>query len=275
MRAPFSVLEHHRAMTALAIGLALATSFSLYSLMNRRQLLTAAALAPLAAAPLVPAPVLAEDPPELNAEQVLELVRRSYALQNHRMNGQLRDDDTGKVEPLELTLTGKVMRFRFKNPPPEIVHLDLTTAPATLWQVKAGGSSPVPLANAAEPVRGMDFNYEDLSLRFTYWKNVKMMDSTARLTAARVKCWLIRVTAPDQKGPYYTVDLWVEKESGGVAKMEAYDTRSKMIKRFQVTKVQKVDGATVLKEMRIESFNPGDGAPKGRTYLTLDKPEKQ
>jgi len=273
MRAPFSVMELHRTMTALAIGLALATCFSIFTLMNRRHLLSTALAAPLAA-PFAPA-LHAAEAPELTAEQVLVLVRRSYALQNHRMAGRLRDDDSGKEEPLELTLTGNVMRFRFKNAPPEIVHLDLTTTPATLWQVKSGGSTPIPLSNAADSVRGMDFNYEDLSLRFTYWKNVKMMDANARLTAARVKCWLIRVTAPDQKGPYYTVDLWVEKESGGVAKMEAYDTRSKMIKRFQVTKIQKVDGATVLKEMRIESFNPLNGSQKGRTYLTLDKPEKQ
>ncbi len=237
--------------------------------MNRRQAFTTA----LSAA-LLPS-VFGENPPELTAEQVLVLVRRSYALQNHRMAGLLRDDNSNKKEPLELTLTGNVMRFRFKNQPPEIVHLDLTTEPATLWQVKAGGSSPVPMSNAADSVRGMDFNYEDLSLRFTYWKNAKMMDANARLTAARIKCWLVRVTAPDTKGPYYNVDLWVEKESGGVAKMEAYNTVSKMVKRFQVTKVQKVDGATVLKEMRIESFNPVNGEPKGRTYLTLDTPQKQ
>lgn len=256
-------------LIALAAVLALGVSSSIHSIMNRRQFLTTA----LAAAPLTPA-LRAQDL-ELTAEQVLVLVRRSYALQNHRMAGVLRDDDSGKTEPLELTLTGSVMRFRFKNEPPEIVHLDLTTNPATLWQVKAGGSSPVPLGNAADSVRGMDFNYEDLSLRFTYWKNVKMLDANARVSAARVKCWLIRVTAPDQKGPYYTVDLWVEKASGGVAKMEAYNTASKMVKRFQVTKVQKVDGATVLKEMRIESFNPLNGEAKGRTYLTLDKPVKQ
>jgi hypothetical protein len=237
--------------------------------MNRRHLLASAFAATCAPA------LRAEDPPNLTAEQVLVLVRRSYALQNHRMNGELRDSNTGKVEPLELTLTGNVMRFRFKNPPPEIVHLDLTTTPATLWQVKAGGSAPVPLTNAADPVRGMDFNYEDLSLRFTYWKTVKMLDADARLGAARVKCWLIRVTAPDQKGPYYTVDLWVEKASGGVAKMEAYNVLSKMVKRFQVTKIQKADGATVLKEMRIESFNILNGEPQGRTYLTLDAPQKQ
>lgn len=209
------------------------------------------------------------------ASYVLGLVRRSYALQDHKMTGRLRDDSTGREEPLELTLSSTVMRFLFKNTPPEIVHLDLTTSPATLWQVKPGGSSQVPLKNAADSVRGMDFNYEDLSLRFIYWKNVKMLDADARITAARIKCWLIRVTAPNQSGPYYTVDLWVHKDSGGVAKMEAYNTQSKMVKRFQVTKMQKVGEATVLKEMKIESFNPLNGDIKGRTYMTMDQPVKQ
>ncbi len=210
-----------------------------------------------------------------SAAYVLGLVRRSYALQDHKMTGRLRDDSTGREEPLELTLSSTVMRFLFKNTPPEIVHLDLTTSPATLWQVKPGGSSQVPLKNAADPVRGMDFNYEDLSLRFIYWKNVKMLDADARITAARIKCWLIRVTAPNQSGPYYTVDLWVHKDSGGVAKMEAYNTQSKMVKRFQVTKMQKVGEATVLKEMKVESFNPLNGDIKGRTYMTMDQPVKQ
>jgi len=222
------------------------------------------------------APMLqAADDPAPSAEHVLGLVRRSYVLQDHKMTGRLRDDDTGREEPMELTLTASVMRFLFKSAPPEIIQLDMTTSPATLWQVKSGGSSKVPLKNAADPVRGMDFNYEDLSLKFIYWKNVKMLDANATLTLARVKCWQIRVTAPDASGPYYTVDLWVEKESGGVAKMEAYNRVSKMVKRFQVTKVQKVDGATVLKEMRVESFNPLNGDIKGRTYMTLDKPTKQ
>ena len=57
--------------------------------------------------------------------------------------------------------------------------------------------------------------------------------------------------------------------------MEAYDWNSKLIKRFQVTKVQEVDGATTLKEMKIESFNPFDGSRKGRTYMTMDNPTKK
>jgi hypothetical protein len=56
---------------------------------------------------------------------------------------------------------------------------------------------------------------------------------------------------------------------------EPYDWNSKLIKRFQVTKVQEVDGATTLKEMKIESFNPFDGSRKGRTYMTMDNPVKK
>jgi hypothetical protein len=76
-------------------------------------------------------------------------------------------------------------------------------------------------------------------------------------------------------GPYYTVDLWVHKDSGGMAKMEAYDRRGKMVKRFEVRKMQKVDGATALKEMMVESLNQTSGDVKGRTYMTLDAPVKQ
>lgn len=236
--------------------------------MNRRLF-----LASLAAA----VPAMAADTPNLSAEEILALVRRSYALQDHRMTGRLRDKDGEREEPLELTLSKSVMRFRFANTPPEIVHLDLTTSPATLWQVKPGGSSQVPLKNSADPVRGFDFNYEDLSQRFLYWKNPVILDSSARLSAARVKCWLLRVTNPDpaRTGPYYTVDLWVHQDSGGVAKMEAYNFSSKMVKRFQVIKVQKVDGATVVKEIKVESFNPLNGDVKGTTYMTMDKPVKQ
>jgi len=212
----------------------------------------------------------AQDEPR-TAEEILRLVRLSYALQDHKMQGRLRDESTGRVEPMELTMSQQVIRFRFINQPPEIVHLDLSTTPATLWQVKPGGSSRVPLSNSALEVRKMDFNYEDLSLRFLYWPNAKLMGEERVST---VKCWRLRVTAPDRSGPYGTVDLWVHKESGGIAKMEAWNALGKMVKRFQVTKVQKVDKATVLKEMRIESFNPANGDRKGRTYMTLDNPER-
>lgn len=214
----------------------------------------------------------AEDVKPKTAEEILRIVRLSYALQNHKMDGRLRDDATGRVEPLTLTMENRVMRFLFTNEPKEIVHLDLNTEPATLYQVRAGGSSQVQGNQYGASVRGMAFNYEDLSLRFLYWPRPQLMGE-GRVSAQ--KCWIVRVTNPGRDGPYYVVDIYVHQGSGGAAKMEAYDRNSKVVKRYQVTKVQKVDNATVLKELKVETINPFNGEVKARTYMTMDNPEKK
>lgn len=221
---------------------------------------------------LLLAPVLrAEDAQPKTAEEIIRIVQNSYALQNYKMTGQLRDDSTGRVEPLTLTMDKGVMRFLFKNPPPEIVHLDMNTSPATLYQVRQGGSSVVPSSQHGNKVRGMEFNYEDLSLGFLYWPRPQLMNEDR---VSGQKCWVVRVTNPGKDGPYYAVDLWVHQGSGGAAKMQAFDWNSKVVKRYQVTKVQKVEGATTLKELRIESINPSSGDVIGRTYMTLEDPVK-
>lgn len=224
--------------------------------------------------PLLLFPVLApaQNAQPKSAEEILRIVRMSYALQNHKMSGQLRDDATGRVEPLDLTMDNQVMRFLFKSDPKEIVHLDMNTTPATLYQVKPGGTVQVTGNQSSQSVRKMAFNYEDLSLRFLYWPRPQLMGED-RVNAQ--KCWIVRVTNPGREGPYYAVDIWVHQGSGGAAKMMAYDRDSKVVKQYQVTKVQKVDNATVLKELRIETVNPATGKVSGRTYMTMENPQKK
>lgn len=224
--------------------------------------------------PLLLLPVLApaQSAQPKTAEEILRIVRLSYALQNHKMSGQLRDDATGRVEPLDLTMDNQVMRFLFKKDPKEIVHLDMNTTPATLYQVKPGGTVQVTGSQSSQSVRNMAFNYEDLSLRFLYWPRPQLMGED-RVSAQ--KCWIVRVTNPGRDGPYYAVDVWVHQGSGGAAKMMAYDRNSKVVKRYQVTKVQTVDKATVLKELKIETVNPASGEVSGRTYMTMENPEKK
>lgn len=223
--------------------------------------------------PLLAAAMLhAQDAQPKTAEEILRIVRLSYALQNHKMNGHLRDDATGRTEPMTLTMENQVMRFLFTNSPKEIVHLDLNTTPATLYQVRAGGTSQVQGNQYSASVRGMAFNYEDLSLRFLYWPRPQLMGE-GRVSGQ--KCWIVRVTNPGKDGPYYVVDIYVHQGSGGAAKMEAYDRNSKVVKKYQVTKVQKVDKATVLKELKIETINPFNGDVKGRTYMIMENPEKK
>ena len=216
------------------------------------------------------AAVRAADDPPPTGEEILKLVRLSNALQNYKLTGSLRDSSSGRSEAFTLNMEQNIMRFRFSNPN-QIVHLDMTTKPATLKVVQSGGSGAVPLSKYGEKVRGFAINYEDLSLRFLYWPGAKLLGEESYKTQ---KCWKVRVTSPDSATPYGTVDLWVHQASGGMAKMEAFDLRGNLAKRFEVGKIQKVDGATILKEMKIESYSPGSSRSDGRTYMTLDNPEK-
>jgi len=211
------------------------------------------------------APLTAADPPP-TAEDIMRLVRMSYASQDYKLLGNLRDDSTGRTENFELTMQQQKIRFRFDNPA-EIIDLDLGTTPASLSRVVAGGKSSVPISSLGDSVRGMAMNYEDLSLRFLYWPNPQLMGTDSIKTA---KCWVVRVTTPDQRGPYGTIDLWVHQGSGGVAKMEAYDVKANLLKRFAVEKIQEINKVTVLERMRIEAFEPGSKKSR-RTYMKLDK----
>jgi hypothetical protein len=209
----------------------------------------------------------AEDPPP-TAEEIMKLVRLSYALQDSKSTGTLRDDKTGRSETFTLNMEQNIIRFRF-NDPNQIVHLDLGTTPASLKSVQEGGTISVPLEKYGDKVRKFAMNYEDLSMRFLYWPNPTLLKGES---IKFQKCWRVRVTNPDRITPYGTVDLWVHQASGGVAKMEAYDFQSNLVKQFQVTQMQKVDGVTLLDTMKIESYDPGTKKTNGRTYMKLDPP---
>lgn len=107
--------------------------------------------------------------PQPSGDEVLQLVRMSQALQDlNKLKGKLRNDDTGKEHPMELTMSDNVIRFLFRDPN-EIINLDLNQNGTKLSRVLAGGKMEMPLTLYAETVRGTDINYEDLSMRFLYW----------------------------------------------------------------------------------------------------------
>ncbi|MDB6118221.1 MAG: hypothetical protein JWO08_2002, partial [Verrucomicrobiaceae bacterium] len=93
-----------------------------------------------------------------SAAEVLKLVVNSYASGLQHLTGQMRDNDSGKEEPFDLTRSAEAVRFRFDNPL-QIVSLDLTTSPATLREGNTDKLSKVPAARYGERVRGFDLTY--------------------------------------------------------------------------------------------------------------------
>lgn len=206
-----------------------------------------------------------------SGEEILRMVRMSQAMQNlPPLTGKLRDDKSGDKHGFRLTLGDGMIRFVFADPN-EAIHLDLAESGARLRRAVAGSSAVVPDGEYGKAVRGTAINYEDLSMRFLYWPKPQVFGSDK---VSVMTCWVVRVVNPDRRGPYRTVDVWVDQNSAAIAKMEAYDWNNKKVKSFVVTKGQKHGDAWILKQMRVEARSPETEKVVSRTYMEIDDPEK-
>jgi hypothetical protein len=230
--------------------------------MTRRHFFALLPAATLASALASAAPV-----PDPSAEEIQQLVKISYIRQNMTLKGQLRNDETGAETPMVLAMLEKNISFRFENPP-QTINLDLNDQGFILREISKGKNSPVPKSKYTETIRGTDITYEDLSMRFLYWPRPIMLDKE---TVKHHTCWKLRLDNPDSSGDYAVALIWVNSGSGAIMRMEGYDRQGKLIKRYEVISGMKVGDAWMLKQMRIETFNPTTKKRVGRTYLELEK----
>ena len=207
---------------------------------------------------------------DLNAEEIQALVRYSNAAQNSDLHGNLRNA-RGQNVRFRLTMQDRYVRFAFDNPR-QIIQLDIKDSSYLLREAIGGKEGTVPFTRYAESIRGSDIWFEDLAMRYLYWPNPELEGEDRIKTR---KCWKLRIYNPTNLGPYHAVEVWVDQKSGGIMKMQGYNYEGKMIKRCTVNSGHKLKtGAWVLKEMRVESFKPGEGSPYARSYLEIDKPKE-
>ena len=207
----------------------------------------------------------AADPP-LDASDILRSVRESQASRHDVLDGSLRNDSDGKVFPFRLTADGPQVRYQFAGKPPTVVQVRYNEDDSQLEESTGGSTEKLTPANFDKKVLGTDLSYEDLALRFVYWSRAKVTGEDSIRTR---DTWKLQLNAPTHHSQYSSVNLWVDKESGALVQAEAYDWQGKLIKRFEVTNVQKIEGKWYLKEMRIETLNPGSDDARSRTYLEI------
>ena len=243
-----------------------------------RELLLVLGLSLIGLVTILPQSVSAQDdaiPKEfegLSAEQILDLVRMSQALQNHDLSSRLKKGRT--LIPLGISMREGSIYFAFRDPD-EILQLQLGEQKGSLMRQTRKGKGAVPANEYGTAIRGTDVTYEDLAMRFLYWpKPVRLKDD--RLGLKIGKCWVIRVVNPDRRGPYQTVRIWVHQKSGALVKMEGYGWKASKypIKRFKVTKGQRTkDGTWILKQMLVETTNPQNGRATSDTFLEVRDPK--
>ena len=200
-----------------------------------------------------------------SAREILESVRLQQAQQQLELEGQLREND--KVIPFRLTQTGPVVRYSFSNPD-EALQLRLGENESRLEQVTREGVEKITPAQFDEKVRGTALTYEDLALKFLYWPDARVTGENSIRTR---NCWKLELKAPSRQSQYSNVYLWVDKNGGALMRMEGFDWKGQLAKRFEVISAQKIEGRWFLKQMRIEEFAPGTNKVQTRTYLEIKK----
>ncbi len=207
----------------------------------------------------------------LSANQIVEMVHMSRALgkdPKDRVIFQGELSRGGKSVPFSIELNLNLIRFTFENPR-QTINLDITEKGYRLKEVTAGSNKEVPAALYGSGVRGTDLTYDDLSMRYLYWpKKTKIGEESIKTR----KCYVVDLFNPQRLGDYYQVRIFVDKESGGLMRMMAYDWNGKLIKSCTVTAGMKVNGATVLKSMEVVRYVPGSKKVAGETTFELRKP---
>jgi hypothetical protein len=207
--------------------------------------------------------VSAAAPP--SAKEILDSVRLQQAQQELELQGQLREGPV--VIPFRLTQTGPVIRYSFSKPD-EALQLRLGDNDSRLEEISGDKLEKIAPAGFDHKVRNTAVTYEDLSLRFLYWPNARVIgDDTIQM----VDCWRLELRAPPRQSQYATVRLWIQKDGAAIMKVEGYDASGKLAKRFMVISGQKIEGRWFLKQMRIETMDSGTGKVKTRTYLEINK----
>lgn len=198
-----------------------------------------------------------------DAGEILRQARLSPTLRPATLQAQIRTEE--KISPLRISLRDQVISYEF-NDPDQIILLKLRPDNTRLMERKKGETLPVPSSRLHDPVRDTGVSYQDLSLGFLYWPRPVLQGEE---TVKTRPCWKIDLQAPADKPIYGVARVWIDKESGALLRIEGYDKKGLLLRRFEIVSAQKLDGLWMLRQMRIESFSPGDSSPKSRAYLEV------
>jgi len=196
------------------------------------------------------------------AEAILAAARVNPLGANLALNAQLRMDSA--TTPFRIVVDGAV-RYQFDKPEQELI-LELKDDASVLSERTGGKASPVRPARFDNSVRGTGITYEDLALRFLYWKNPKILGEE---TLRSRKAWKIEIQSGRDSSQYGVARLWVDQESGALLRIDGYNRDGRLLRRFEVVSAQKLDDQWMLKQMRVEMLNPDTKKVINRTYLEV------
>lgn len=120
-------------------------------------------------------------------------------------------------------------------------------------------------AQATTPIAGSDLWFGDVSMEFLHWPEQRVLKSEMRRGRP---CKVLESVnpAPTTNG-YARVISWIDNETDGIVRAEAYDQRNKLFKECEPKGFKKVKGRWELRELRIRNLKTGS-----QTVMEFDLP---
>lgn len=197
------------------------------------------------------------------AEEILQAARMSPTARPASLRAQIRGEE--KSIPLHIGLKNHVITYEFKEPE-QILLLKLEPGNTKLLEKKNGVSQTISGTHLHDVIRDTGVSYQDLSLGFLYWPQPILQGEDIIKTRP---AWKIDLQAPASEEIYGVARVWIDKDSGAILRIEGYDKKGLLLRRFEIVSAQKIDGLWMLKQMRIENFSPGNPDPVTRRYLEV------
>lgn len=125
-------------------------------------------------------------------------------------------------------------------------------------------SEPKRLQDIMVPFADSDFWVADLGRDFYHWPHQRILREERR--RAR-RCYVLESRrAPEEIGDGYSrVVSWIDQESGGLLRAEAYDPDDEQLKIFSIGSLQKVNGQWHIENIAIRNVQRGS-----RTEIEFD-----
>lgn len=181
--------------------------------------------------------------------------------------------------PFSLSARGQTIVFQYKqNNAWQRFDVRIGDNRADLLLVNNGKAVVMAPSSYAQSIAGTDVTYEDLSLRFLYWKGGTILPDSADSRIKGRDCFIVQVPNPTPGvGQFATVRMWVDKENGTVWQVDGYGADGKLRKRFTITSIQRLsDGTWFFKQMKMEVRNPQTGRTIALDFLDMDDlPDKK
>ncbi len=213
------------------------------------------------------------------ADALLKSMREMTVSQGNRdVMGNIRK---GRLKvPFSISARGETLAFQYKQGEAwQRFDVRIREKNVDLLLVNGGKAQVMAPANYAHKIAGTDVCYEDLSMRFLYWKGGKVLENTADSRIKGRDCYIVEVPNPKPGvGQFAWVRMWVDKENGTAWQIDGYGADGKLRKRFSITSVQKLsDGTWFFKQMKLEVRNPKNpDRTQALNYLEMDDlPERK